>query len=106
MILTEEERGWLVFDPFQGDVSDVDKLSDKIVTARKGGECSHCGGTIVPGTRVRRMAEKCDGELLTHSWCNDCCKAMIEDCEPEDAEDDWLPAWDARQGIHVSRGAR
>lgn len=68
-----------------------------------GGVCSHCGGPLVPGTRVRRMAEKVDGALMSHSWCNECCKAMTEDVEPDDADDDWLPAWELRCGLHGGR---
>lgn len=97
---SDQEQDWLRFDPFEGDISDSDKLSDKIVTCRKAGACSHCGGPLVPGTRVRRMAEKVDGALMSHSWCNECCQAMIEEVEPDDADDDWLPAWEVRCGLH------
>lgn len=74
------EAHCLACDPFYGDFGggggNDSILSDKMVTARKGGECHTCHGPIVPGTRVRRRSEVYDGEFMRFGWCEDCCKAM------------------------------
>ena len=70
----------LAVDPFEGDFGMPGDLTlkNKIVTARKAGECHLCGGQVEPGTRVRVMTEKFEGRLLYYRWCNECCKAMGE----------------------------
>lgn len=77
------EADCLAFDPFSGDFGGSGQgdrvLSDKIVTARKGGECHTCTQEIVSGERVRRMAEVYDNELMRFSWCEACCRAMAVD---------------------------
>ena len=66
----------LACDLFAGDKEGVDLwLRDKIVTARKAGECRECGGPIEPGTLVRSMAFKDDGEIVSGRVCQDCCDA-------------------------------
>lgn len=72
------EAAALQYDPFSADFgSPSDKtLSDKMVTARKGGECHHCGQSVQPGTRIRAMSAVIDGTLHSHRWCNACCEAM------------------------------
>lgn len=77
------EEVCMACDPFEGDFGggggDDAILSDKIVTARKAGECHTCHGPIVPGTRVRRRAEVYDGDLMRFGWCEPCCEAMAAD---------------------------
>lgn len=73
----------LASDPFAGDFGGSGAgdgiLEDRIVTARKGGECHTCASQIVPGTRVRRRAEVYDGEFMRFGWCEECCRAMADD---------------------------
>lgn len=76
----EWEALCLSCDPFEGDFggggSDDGILSDKMVTARKSGDCHTCAGPIEPGTRVRRRAEVYDGDFMRFGWCEPCCRAM------------------------------
>ena len=51
-------------------------LSDKIITARKDHECSHCGGVVKSGTRSRTIKEAYDGKIHTYRACQECCTAM------------------------------
>lgn len=92
------EANCMACDPFDGDFggggSDDSILSDKIVTARKAGECHTCHGPIVPGTRVRRRAEVYDNEFMRFGWCEDCCKAMAQG-DPD--------AYEARVEIGMAR---
>lgn len=72
-------------DPFAGDFGDAGDrvLLDKMVTARKGGECSACGQNAEPGTRNRVRSEVYDGELMSFRWCERCCFAMaVYDIRP------------------------
>jgi hypothetical protein len=74
-------------DPFAGDYGgsgDGDgTLSDKMVTNRKGGECSTCGQHCEPGTRNRVRAEVYDGDFMRFRWCQVCCFGMaIYDLRP------------------------
>lgn len=84
------EQNCMIVDPFEGDYGgsgDNDGvLSDKIVTARKGGECHTCAGPIVPGTRVRRRTEVYDGEFMRFGWCEPCCEAMANLDDPDTYE--------------------
>jgi hypothetical protein len=70
----------LADDPFDGDYGgsgDGDGvLSDKMVTNRKGGTCSTCGGPCEPGTRNRVRVEVYDGEFMRFRWCVHCCFGM------------------------------
>lgn len=70
----------LADDPFAGDYggsgSSDGVLSDRMVTNRKGGKCSTCGGECAPGTRNRVRAEVYDGEFMRFRWCQQCCFGM------------------------------
>ena len=75
----------LAYDPFQGDFGNSDDrtLKDKMVTARKGGECHMCAGNIVPGERIRSRSDIFDGQMMYFRWCNACCRAMADSWEDE-----------------------
>ena len=68
----------LCHDPFAGDFGDQSDriLSDKMVTARKGGRCHDCGEIAQPGTRNRVRSEVVDGEMMSFRWCEKCCFGM------------------------------
>lgn len=68
----------LACDPFEGDFGGPGDrtLSDKIVTARKAGECHDCAEQIIPGTRIRSRTDVYGGEMMSFRWCNACCEAM------------------------------
>lgn len=68
----------LAHDPFAGDFGDQGDrtLSDKIVTARKGGICHDCAEEIEPGTRIRARTDVVDGAIMRFRWCEACCTAM------------------------------
>ena len=87
--------------PFQDDFGcPGDKtLRDKIVTARKGGECHDCGQQIRPGERIRTLTERFDGELGTYRWCSECCAAMAR------SEVDGGDAWTARLNLRDQQRA-
>jgi hypothetical protein len=72
------EADVLAFDPFEGDfgMPGDRTLKNKMVKARKAGECHLCGGQVKPGTRIRVMTEKFEGRIEYYRWCNECCKAM------------------------------
>ena len=97
----------LQFNPFDGDFGAPGDttLSDKMVTARKEGPCSHCGHTICKGERVRSMSAKFDGQLMSYRWCALCCAAMVKcqaDEEDDSGDNDQAPAWEeyeARAGL-------
>jgi ribosomal protein L24E len=77
--LTDEQKcAALSYDPFAGDFGEVGDrvLKNKIVTARKGGECHICGQPIEPGTEIRVMSEISDGEMMSFRFCHLCCVAM------------------------------
>lgn len=81
---TFDEQQALAYDPFSGDFGDGETvLEDKIVTARKGGECNTCPDGILPGTRVRVLREKDDEGFHRYRFCNACCVAMAKDEEDE-----------------------
>ena len=73
-----DEADVLACNPFEGDFGSPNDrtLRDKMVTARKAGECHLCGQQIQPGTRTRSMTAIFDGELASYRWCNACCAAM------------------------------
>lgn len=76
------ESECLAYNPFEGDFGDGEViLSDKIVTARKGGVCHLCGQQIKAGTRVRSRKEACDGRIDHFRWCTECCASMAASCE-------------------------
>lgn len=99
------ESNVLAFDPFEGDFGEPgDKVfSNKLVTARKEGPCSHCGCQIHKGERVRSMSARF-GDLMSYRWCAACCVAMAK-CQAEENSDDDsdnAPAWqeyEARAGL-------
>lgn len=77
----------LADDPFAGDYGGSggsDRvLSDRMVTARKGGDCQACGQNAEPGTRNRVRCEVYDGELMVFRWCEPCCFGMaVYDVRP------------------------
>lgn len=79
MTCDEWERAVLSYAPFAGDKDDggYRMLSDRIVTARKAGQCATCLGEIVPGTRIRRMtAVEDERTVRTARDCQECCDAM------------------------------
>lgn len=73
-----DEAECLKVNPFEGDFGSPGDcvLKDKIATARKGGDCGMCRQEIVPGHRVRLLAAKFDGSLMSYRWCAACCAAM------------------------------
>jgi len=73
-----DEHMALAFDPFAGDFGDQgDKtLRDKIVTARKSGECTECQQPIHAGMRIRSRTDRMDETLMSYRWCQPCCEAM------------------------------
>jgi hypothetical protein len=88
-------------DPFAGDFGgsgDGDGvLADKMVTNRKGGTCSTCGGPCEPGTRNRVRKEVYDGEFMLFRWCVQCCFAMaVFDIRPSILERR-IPAMQSRE---------
>lgn len=102
------ESAILNFDPFEGDFGEPGDtvLSNKMVTARKAGPCSHCAHGIQPGERVRSMTAKF-GDFMSYRWCAGCCAVMAEielnDC-PNDGEDDgpdWQSAWEHRSSTRT-----
>lgn len=103
-----DEASVLQFDPFSGDFGEPGDtiLSDKMVTARKAGPCSHCSQEIPPGVRVRSMSAKF-GDFMRYRWCAMCCEVMagIETSEAtNDGEDDgpdWDAAWEYRGSLRA-----
>ena len=89
------EHDCLCCGPFEGDFGSPDDriLKDKMVTARKGGECHLCGQQIQPKERIRSMAAVFDGELMSYRWCNACCAAMAKSLY-DDGE-----AWEERAAL-------
>lgn len=86
--LTEEqERSSLQYDPFEGDETDVSRLADKFVKARKQHECFHCRDVIEPGERHRAKTERNNEErkIMTFRFCAECCRTFAlswDDYEP------------------------
>lgn len=73
-----KEEDVLAYDPFEGDFGSPGDITlrDKIVKARKSGECHHCGHEIQPGYFARSMTAIFDGKLMSWRWCQACCEAM------------------------------
>jgi len=96
---TFNEHDALAWNPFEGDFgSPGDRtLKDKIVTARKGGECHNCGCDIQPKERIRTQSAIIDGSLMSWRWCQLCCEAMAKVWE--DSGD----AIEARYALKYSR---
>jgi wobble nucleotide-excising tRNase len=96
---TFEEKDCLDCNPFEGDFgSQGDRiLTDKMVTARKGGECSLCAQEIKAKERIRTMSAVFDGEFTSYRWCNDCCAAMAKSWT-DDGE-----AWEERYRLRASK---
>ena len=92
----EIEDAALAFNPFEDDFGDQSDrvLSNKFVTTRKPGPCSHCGFEINKGERARSMSAKFDGQLMAYRWCALCCAAMAKCAADDDEEDSGAePAW-------------
>lgn len=87
-----DEAEALRANPFEGDFGDQgDKvLKDYIATARKARPCQDCADQIAPGTRVRLLSGRFDGQLRNYAWCAGCCAAMAA------ARDDGGNAWERR----------
>lgn len=94
----------LGFDPFEGDFGNPGDRTfrDRIATARKAYECSHCGGAICIGDRHRSRIDKVDGEIMSFRWCTDCC-AVMAGCEADaqteeelDQRDAYEERWEAK----------
>lgn len=68
----------LQYDPFQGDETDVTKLSDRFLVTRKPHQCNVCLGQIPAGQRVRALTEINHEEkkVSTFYFCVLCCEAM------------------------------
>lgn len=99
----EIENATLSFAPFDGDFGEPGDtiLSNKMVVARKEGPCSHCGGHILKGERVRSMSAKfCD--FMRYRWCASCCDVMAachlheESDDDEDETTDPVATWESR----------
>ena len=90
MELEEYRDRVLEFDPFEGDFGDQGDLvlSDKIVKVRKERECSHCGSLIKIEEYARSMSAKFDGELMSYTWCSECCDLMHTIVKSEDSDDE------------------
>ena len=93
------EADVLACTPFDGDFGSPNDrtLKDKMVTARKAGECHLCGQQIQPGTRTRSMTAIFDGELASYRWCNACCAAMALSWEDDGT------AYEARAALRRCR---
>lgn len=93
----------LEFDPFDGDFGEQsDKVfSDNIVKARKERGCSHCSTKVQKGDYVRSMSAKFDGELMSYTWCSECCDLMHTIIVSEDSDEEYdmgvlYRKWDRR----------
>ncbi len=64
-------------------------LKDKMVKARKPGQCDHCNGEIKSGTHYRYMVCKLDGAINSLKYCEDCCAAMVRELE-DNGKNKWL----------------
>lgn len=75
---TDQEARCLAYNPFDGGKGDDQTrvLRDRIVTARKGGECCICLGNIISGMRVRVQVGVLDGRAKSFRMCEPCCNAM------------------------------
>lgn len=80
MVNVLSEIDCLACNPFEGDIGSPNDriLKDKMVTARKGGECYLCEQDIKAGERIRTMAAVFDGEMHSYRWCYACCLAMAK----------------------------
>ena len=82
--MTAQSKDWdrrvLRYDPAAGDKdgSGVKILRDRIVIAKRGGECWQCAEPIVPGTRIRSEVAVVDGQMKRSRTCHDCCDAMAK----------------------------
>lgn len=76
-----DDRLVLSYDPWGGDDTDTQVLSDKMVVVRKDHQCAICFGPIAKGERVRSMTElnREDSVVATFRFCTLCCEAMAAD---------------------------
>lgn len=93
--LSERERLCLLYNPFQGDETDVRVLNDAFVTTRYQQRCQVCLDDIPAGARVRARREinNEDRKAMTFYFCEPCCAAMAR-CWKDDGR-----AIEARTGI-------
>lgn len=109
MIDEEYKKLVLEFDPFDGDFGEQGDtvLSDKVVKVRKERTCSHCDSLVKIGEYARSMSAKFDGELMSYTWCSECCDLMhtivvSEENDDEEYDMDVLyRRWD-RRALHNS----
>lgn len=84
----EQEQLALDHEPFDGDDTDVSRLTDKFVTGRKLHECFNCRDAIEPGERHRAKTERNneDRKIETFRFCGACCAtfAILEGDEGDD----------------------
>lgn len=73
-----DECDVLAFYPFDGEYGNPGDvtLRDYIVKSRTTHVCHICGCSIKPGSIVRSLVEKIDGELMSFYFCTECCVAM------------------------------
>lgn len=92
---TFDEKECMACNPFEGDFGDGEiVLTDKIVTARKGGTCHLCRQEIKPGERIRTRKEAYDGKIDNFRWCSECCSAMAASWTDDGK------AWEARAALN------
>lgn len=72
------EAECLLYDPFQGDESDVRTLADRFLVTRKPHVCNVCWDMIPVKSRVRAKTEINyeDEQVATFYFCIPCCEAM------------------------------
>lgn len=85
LLYTYDEKQALMYDPFQGDESEVIRSSDKFVTTRTVHTCQHCRMQIKPRSRCRCLSEinREEHKRMSFYFCPACCEAMAK--IPEDA---------------------
>ena len=103
------EADCMADDPFAGDfggAGDSDAvLADKMVTNRKGGECSTCAGPCEPGTRNRVRTEVYDGEMMRFRWCVHCCFGLAVYNRRESILDRRIALGEQRRAVRVNAPA-
>lgn len=86
----EFSKNVLEFDPFGGDFGEQGDtiFSDKVVKIRKERNCSHCKTHINRGEYARAMSAKFDGQLMSYTWCSECCNLMHSIVVSEENDDE------------------
>ena len=84
-----DEKVLLQFDPFESEYDgEITTIRDKVVIARKSGNCFSCHEIIDSGEQIRSITTAFDGMIRTDRFCATCCQAMIDDenCDYEHGE--------------------